>query len=129
MALTRVEVKKDMGLDGIGVIYVKGSIITNIGSTEVATVMDEILKTCTPPKVILNLENVRYLDSYSFNWIIKLMKETVAKGGAFAISNPNSDIINLFDLSSFCRVMSVYRTENEARDAFISGNDSARIGR
>jgi anti-anti-sigma factor len=127
MALSKIEVKKTIDADGIAVINVKGTIITNLGGTEVAPVIDEVLKTCNPPRVILSLANVKYLDSYSFNWIIKLMKATTVKGGAFAISDPNAEILNLFELSSFCKVMPVYKTEAEARGAIKTGNDSARI--
>jgi|GEM_PF-3409093 len=127
MAITKIEVSKSIDADGIAVVRVKGAIITNLSGTDAAPVMDEILTQSKTPKVILNLSDVRYLDSYSFNWIIKLLKEAERRGGAFVISNPNKDILALFDLSSFGKVVPVYRTEHDARAALRSGDDSARI--
>jgi anti-anti-sigma factor len=127
MAITTVEVNKSVDACGVAVVHVKGSIITNLSGTDAAPVMEEILSTCNPPKVILNLANVRYLDSYSFNWVIRLMKESERKGGSFAISDPNKDILSLFELSSFGKAVPVYLTEKDAREALTSGNDAARI--
>jgi anti-anti-sigma factor len=124
---TVVEISSTVGPDGIAVVRVKASIITNLGGTEAAPVMEKILKTCNPPKVILNLAQARYLDSYSFNWIIRLMKESTKKGGLFVISDPNADIRSLFDLSRFGEVVPVYATEQDAREAMKSGDDSRRI--
>ena len=127
MAITKIEVSKSIDADGIAIVLIKGAIITNLSGTDAAPVMDEILATCNPPRVVLNLTNVRYLDSYSFNWIIKLMKEAERRAGTFVISDPNPDILALFDLSSFGKVVPVYRTERDARAALTSGDDSARI--
>jgi anti-anti-sigma factor len=128
MALTKAEVSKNVDNEGIAVVSVKGAIITNLSGTDVAPIMEELMKGGAAPKVILNLASVRYLDSYSFNWIIKLMRETEKAGGVFAISDPNDQIEALFELSSFGKAVPVYRTEQDAKDAIVSGDDSKRIG-
>ena len=127
MELAKVEVVKRIDDDGIAEVAVKGAIITNLSGTDAAPILEDILQECNPPHVILNLANVRYLDSYSFNWIIRLYKETEKKGGMFAISNPNEDIISLFELSNFGKAVPVFRTYEEARAAILTKDDSKRI--
>ena len=127
MALSNVEVTTATGDDGVTVVSVKGAIVTNLSGTEVAPLMENLMKSGRQPHTILSLANVRYLDSYSFIWIIKLMNDIEKLGGAFAISDPNDDILALFDLSSFGKAVPVYRTETEAHAAILSGNDAARI--
>jgi anti-anti-sigma factor len=128
MALAKVEVSKSVDSEGITVVRVKGAIVTNLSGTDAAPVMEEVMKSGGQPKVILNLASVRYLDSYSFNWIIKLMREIQKAGGAFAISDPNEQVQALFELSSFGKAVPVYRTEHDAREAIVSGDESRRIG-
>ncbi|MBD3392288.1 MAG: STAS domain-containing protein [Chitinivibrionales bacterium] len=127
MALSKVTVTSSIDEQGIAVVRVEGAIVTNLSGTDAAPVMKEILHKSNPPRVILNLANVRYLDSYSFNWIIKLMKECEKGEGMFAISDPNDDIMALFDLSSFGKAVPVYATEQDAREAMLGGDDSKRI--
>ncbi|MBD3390826.1 MAG: anti-sigma factor antagonist, partial [Chitinivibrionales bacterium] len=100
---------------------------TNIGVTTVDKVVRETVEQADMPKLILNLSDVSYLDSFSFGWIMKTYKEIRKKGGEFAICCPNEDILYLFEVTDFSRVVPAYRTEAEAREAIRTGNQSKRI--
>jgi anti-anti-sigma factor len=127
MASTKIAATKTEHSSGASIVSVKGMIVTNLAGTEVAEIVSEILKSSAAPKVVFNLSGVRYIDSYSFNWIIKLKKEIEGRGGRLTISDPNDDILNLFDLTNFGKAVPVYAKENDALDALSTGAAGKRI--
>jgi anti-sigma B factor antagonist len=127
MTSTQIVATKAEHDSGASIVSVKGMIVTNLADTEVASILAEILKSSSAPKVVLNLASVRYIDSFSFNWIIKLKKEIEGRGGRLTISDPNDDILNLFELTNFGKAVPVYAKEDDALDALTSGAQGKRI--
>ncbi len=112
---------------GIAVVHVTGLVITNLGTTTVNEEIEQLIVDMDTPKIILNLSDVSYLDSFSFGWIMGVYRAIRAKGGEFALCSPNEDIRYLFEITDFTRVVPAYRTEQEAREAIVTGNQSKRI--
>ena len=115
--------------DGIAVVNVKGEIVTNLRATEVVKIVEALMDEHVPPRIIISLAQLNYIDSFSFNWILNVYKETVEKKGVLALCDPNDDIIELFEMTNLGKAMPIYRTEAEAREALNTDDDSKRIGR
>jgi len=113
--------------DGVAVVYVKGEIVTNLRATEVVKIVESLMKEHVPPKIVISLGRLNYIDSFSFNWILNVYKEIAAKKGQLAICDPNEDIIELFEVTNFGKGVPIFQTEAEAREALNTGDDSKRI--
>jgi anti-anti-sigma factor len=118
--------KEDAG-NGVTVIHIEGIVVTNLGNTAADTLMQSVLAEASPPRIILNVAGVSYLDSFSFGWIMKVFKEIRAKKGDFAICCPNADILYLFEITDFTRIIPANRTEEDAKEAIATGNQGKRI--
>jgi len=77
----------------------------------------------------VNLADVNYLDSFSFNWILNIYRQIAGKGGILAMCELNDDILELFQVTNFGKALPIYATEADARNALTTGDDSKRIAR
>ena len=127
MNAKEVNARKEIDADGIGVIYIDGMIIPSLGATKVDVHAKEILAEMDTPRIILNLTGVSYLDSFCFGWIMRTFREIKDKGGDFGLCCPNEDIRYLLEITDFSRVVPVYNSENDAKEAVRTGNQSKRI--
>lgn len=127
MRPAKVTVSNELLEDGISVIRLKGTIITNLSGTVVVDVIQEVIESQNPPRIIFDLTGVTYLDSYSFGWITKVYKQVLDKKGSFVVSNPNEDIRYLFEMTNFVKIVPVYPTVEDAREALISGSTEKRM--
>jgi anti-anti-sigma factor len=109
------------------VIRLKGTIITNLSGTVVVDVIQEVIESQNPPRIVFDLTGVTYLDSYSFGWITKVYKQVADKKGSFVVSNPNEDIRYLFEMTNFVKIVPVYPTVEDAREALLTGNTEKRL--
>ncbi|HOW66748.1 MAG TPA: STAS domain-containing protein [Verrucomicrobiota bacterium] len=113
MPVDTVVVHSEQTSQGVHVVYINGNIICNLSGTPVRKEIERLLKT-EKPRIVLNIKDVRYLDSYSFGWLANMCKEIKKKSGRFVLSNPNTDIANLIEMLSFNKAMEVFGTEAEA---------------
>lgn len=111
--MDKVIVSSEEKPGNIYIVYINGNIICNLSGTPVRAEVDRILANDNP-KIILNIKDVRYLDSYSFSWLAKVFKEAKAKGGSFAISNPNQEVAYLMEMVRFSQAVSIFDTEEQA---------------
>ena len=99
--------------DGTHVIYINGNIICNLSGTCVREEIDKALQE-DKPRIVLNIRDVRYLDSYSFGYLAKASKQAKEKGGNLSVSNANMDVANVIRMMHFDKAVPVYETEDEA---------------
>lgn len=114
-----VTASKRIDDEGIALVYVNGSIITNISATDAVYVVQDCIDTLVPPYIILNLSHVKYLDSYSFGWLCKVKNQVSKKGGRFVVCCLNTDIQNIFELTNFYKTVPMHETEKAAYDALL----------
>ncbi|MBD3390827.1 MAG: anti-sigma factor antagonist [Chitinivibrionales bacterium] len=129
MGVKSVSVTSSIYDDGSAVVRVRGEIVTNLKATEIVRVVDVLMEDQSPPKIVISLDDLNYVDSYSFNWILSIYREIQDRGGLLAICDLNNDILELFQMTNFLKAVPVYATEEEARNALKSGDESGRIAR
>jgi anti-anti-sigma factor len=127
MKKQRVEVEKRIDESGIAVFTIRGSIVTNLGVTSVKKLAYGTVASMERPRIIFNLAQVDYLDSFSFGWIMSLYRDIVKKGGDFVICCPNEDILYMFKLTEFLRVVPSFETLEDAYEAVLTGEKSKKI--
>jgi anti-anti-sigma factor len=127
MKAEKVIVNSSTTPDGILVIALQCLIITNIAGTEVESLVQNSIALQKIPRLVLDIAEVNYLDSYSFGWIMKTYKDVKAKEGTLAIASPNEEVSYLFELTDFAKIVPVYPTRESAQEALRTGNQAQRI--
>jgi anti-anti-sigma factor len=127
MKIRKIKATRELVDGEVNIIHISGSVVTNLGTASVKKLVVSAVRSANTPKLILNLSDVHYMDSFSFGWIMQVYKEIREKGGDFALCCPNKDILYMFKLTEFSRVVPAYHTEKEATEAMRTENQAKRI--
>ena len=103
--------------NGICIISVKGEIaIDGVRLTRdyiMTHIEDEAVK-----GLIINLENVRFIDSNGMGLIITVSTAMQERNGSFAITNLSKSSEDNFTASHLNTILNIYSTESEALSSF-----------
>jgi len=80
-------------------------------SEKLRTRMDYEIQRFMPKKVIIDLKNVKFMDSAGIGLIIGRYKVTKAYGGDLEICNVNSKLKRIFDMSGMERIICIKEIE------------------
>ena len=87
----------------------------------IAEPVKEQLKDCfakPKTKLILDLENIDFIDSTGFGVFLSIMKTANNNYGFFKICNINSEVMELFKLLQLHNVFEIYSTLDDCVDSF-----------
>jgi anti-sigma B factor antagonist len=65
-------------------------------------------------KIIIQLENVRFIDSSGLGALLSGYKNAAAKSGKLALASCKQQVISMFELTRLNRVFEIYADLNEA---------------
>ncbi len=65
-------------------------------------------------KIIVQLEQVRFIDSSGLGALLSGYKNAAAKSGKLAIANMQQQVLSMFELTRLNRVFEIYTDLNEA---------------
>ena len=68
--------------------------------------------------ILLDLEQVRFLDSAGLGELVACYKRAVQKGGDIRLMRPNARVRELFEMTGLLRVFRVFADEAEALASF-----------
>lgn len=68
--------------------------------------------------LIVDLENVRYMDSTGLGILMSALKRVEEKGGRIVIVCNNARVLKIFKLTGFVHTFSIFNTEAEAVASF-----------
>ena len=71
-------------------------------------------------KFVLDLSNVRYLDSAGLGELVATLKRVREVGGALHICGVNQRVDEAFHVTQLVRVLDIYKDRTEAISAFVS---------
>ncbi len=66
------------------------------------------------PKILINFENVTYVDSTGLGNIIRIFEMIRKKKGTLSVSNLNVDVEKIFKITTLDTLIKIYDTENNA---------------
>ena len=69
-------------------------------------------------KLILNLENINFIDSTGFGVFLSIMKTANNNYGFFKICNINPEVMELFKLLQLHNVFEIYSTQEDCIKSF-----------
>ncbi len=100
---------KSFQLDGITVFQVSGEI--NIStSPELRKQFEKQL----PKKVLVNLENVGYIDSSGLATLVEILKKTRSQGGSLGLSGMSNKVRSLFEITKLDKLFTIYANQQDA---------------
>jgi anti-sigma B factor antagonist len=88
--------------------------ITLYNSPELRKVLIELLRNKRAPRVIVNLEKVRYIDSAGIASLVEGLKTSRDLKSGFALYALSKMTRNVLELTRLIKVFEVYDTEEEA---------------
>jgi anti-sigma B factor antagonist len=68
-------------------------------------------------KMVINLEETKYVSSAGLRIFLATAKKMTAKGGAVKLCSPNEVVQEILDISGFSSILDVKKTEEEALNA------------
>ena len=77
--------------------------------------LDEVIAHSRPELLILDLENVGFMDSSGIGLIMGRHTRMQAVGGMLVVREPNERIMKIFELAGLTRIVSVERESSKRR--------------
>ncbi|MFT7586943.1 MAG: anti-sigma B factor antagonist, partial [Cellvibrionaceae bacterium] len=80
--------------------------------------LEEAITNRRPPNVIVNLENVVFVDSTALATLVQAMKRCRQLDGDLRLSNLKQPVRMIFELTRLDRAFEIFNLEEEAAGAF-----------
>ena len=109
----------EIGINDSGevkVISFKGNLYTNT-TPDAETELNKLIYSGVT-KIVINWEELNYMSSAGLRVLLSTTKNTKSKGGSCQICCLNDMVQEVFDISGFSLIFSVYKTKEEAVNAF-----------
>ena len=100
----------------VRVVDISGSLDTNT-SPEALSELNALVESGAS-KLLVNFEHVDYVSSAGLRVMLVMAKALTAVNGELRISNLNSEVQEVFDISGFSTILSVFETEEDALASF-----------
>jgi len=100
-------------VDNASIVDVVGD-ITLYNSPNIRKVLVDLIKTKKVPRVIVNLEKVRYIDSAGVASLVEGLKMSRDLKSGFALFGLTKTTREVLELTRLIKVFEVYETEGEA---------------
>lgn len=98
----------------ISVVKIKGRILSDLDLEE----LKERLEKNSLSQLVLDLSELTNTNSSGIAFMIRAMTKARINGGDVVLSNPNTGIQKLIDISKLYEVFSIYNTTEEAINHF-----------
>ncbi len=99
--------------DGINTYALKGELIDKTQSAELLQEIDSAI-THNENKILLNLEDLKYINSSGLSVLISILTKSRRSGGEVAIFNVNKKITELLVVTKLSNVFNVSDSASEA---------------
>lgn len=99
-------------IDGTQIICIEGKVDTNT-SPELEKALMELIDQ-EKVNLLANFEKLLFISSAGLRVLLAAAKKTKAKSGHLKVCNLNETVKEVFDISGFSSILSVYGSEQEA---------------
>ena len=104
-------------MNGIYLLALKGRLVLGQESGGVLTMVDNLLASGAT-RIVINLEQVNYVDSAGLGALIEMHRKTKAKGGVLKLCNLGPNLRHALEIARLLQVFETYPTETAARASF-----------
>ena len=108
--------------DGVTVVhFTDAKIIDQRNINQISAELTQMVETNGVRKMLINMENVRYLSSAVLGKLISLHKALVMNKGALRLCSIAPPIYEVFEITRLNKVFDIHKSEDEAVTAFRLG--------
>ena len=100
---------KSFQQDGITVFQVSGEI--NISTSPE---LKRHFEKQAPKKILVNLENVAYIDSSGLATLVEMLKKMRSQGGSLGLSGMSNKVRSLFEITKLDKLFLIYPSQQDA---------------
>lgn len=101
----------------IKVVDMTGHLDTNTAA-EAENYISQLIEEQGVSKLLVNLKDLSYISSAGLRVLLATTKKIKGKGGELRLSNLNPVVKEVFDISGFSMIISVFNDEEEALNQF-----------
>jgi len=103
-------------VESVAVVDIEGNLDTNT-SPEAQAHLDQLLEGGTS-KILVNCQTLDYISSAGLRVLLATVKRLTAGGGSLRICGLNETVQEVFEISGFSTIFSVFGSEPEALEGF-----------
>jgi anti-sigma B factor antagonist len=112
-------------MNDVVVIRCKGRIILGQEAGDLQAELDT--QTEIWQKVVLNLAETDYLDSFGLGTLVRTHSALRARGGELKLCEPHASVVRVLQMTKLLAVFAPYQSEKDAIEAFSGGRRSDQI--
>ena len=109
----KIEIRESQGVQ---IVAFEGNLDANT-SPEAEKKINELIDG-GKQKLLVNFEQLNFIASSGLRVLLATVKKLKASGGDLRICGLNATVQEVFDISGFSTILSVFKTEPEALDGF-----------
>ncbi len=103
-------------VDSVTVVQFEGHLDTNTAPDAQAR-LDELVEGGTT-KILVNFTDLEYISSAGLRVLLVIGKRLGSAGGKLRLCNLNETVFEVFEISGFSTIFSVFKDQAEALDSF-----------
>jgi anti-anti-sigma factor len=103
-------------IESVSVVRLEGNLDTNT-SSEAQDTLNKLIDEGAS-KILVNFDKVDFVSSSGLRILLATAKRLSGTGGNLRISNLNETVTEVFEISGFSTILSVFPTEDEALQGF-----------
>lgn len=111
-------------MNDVLVIRCKGRIVLGEEASDLLAELDTQTELWT--KVVLNLAETDYLDSFGLGTLVRTHSVLRARGGELKLCEPHASVLRVLQMTKLLTVFAPYQSEKDAIEAFSGGRRSDR---
>ena len=100
----------------VKIVQFEGELETNT-SHDAETCLNQLLDEGVK-KILVDFEKLDYISSAGLRVLLATAQKLESGGGALKVCNLNETVQEVFDISGFSTILSVFKSESEALDGF-----------
>jgi anti-sigma B factor antagonist len=103
--------------NGIYLLTLKGRLVLGLESNGLRTTIDNVLLSGAT-RIVVNLEDVNFVDSAGLGALIEIHRKTKAKGGRLMLSNLGPKLRQALEIARLLTIFEIFATEADAVASF-----------
>jgi anti-anti-sigma factor len=103
--------------NGIYLLTLKGRLVLGLESNGLRTTIDNLLSSGAT-RIVVNLEDVNFVDSAGLGTLIEIHRKTKAKGGRLMLTNLGPKLRQALEIARLMTLFETFATEADAVASF-----------
>ena len=100
--------------NSVTILEITGSVVLGKSADELSKELSSLLGDDMVESVILNMENINYIDSTGLGEVVGHLTRYKENGKRLRLVKPNETVVKLMELTRLDQIVKIYQSEEEA---------------